>query len=594
MTLEADVQKRVDAWMQEPYDEATRQEVRSLVDAGDEKELYDRFYTDLEFGTGGLRGVMGAGTNRMNKYTVGRATQGLANYIRKTLGYDAEVSVAIAHDSRLKSDEFSRDAAEVLAANGIKTYVFDALRPTPELSFAVRYLSATAGIVVTASHNPKEYNGYKVYWSDGAQIVPPHDTGIIDEVKTIADYSEVKQTPYQDALRQGLIEAIGVEVDEAYYKAILPLSIQPDVCKSEGEKLNIVFTPLHGTGVMLVPEALNRWGFQNVKVCEAQSQPDGNFPNAPSPNPEEPQALEAAIQTAKETGGDLVLATDPDADRVGVAVRDGDEFRLLSGNQLASMLVDYVLSMRKNRGSLPPDARVVTTIVTTELITDISKKYGVPVDITLTGFKWIGEKIHQYEEAGKGKYMVGGEESYGYLIGTHARDKDAVVSSCFIAEMLADSVSKGESLPDRLNRLFKEFGIYEESQISIKFPGAEGKGKMTGIMADLRKNPPEAFVGDKVIEVTDILEDEIRELPDGKVIGQTGLPKSNVLVFRMESGSRVMARPSGTEPKIKFYFSICDKKKLPIAKDDELDKRKSALSDFHAKVREELQKMVEA
>ncbi|NQU43970.1 phospho-sugar mutase, partial [bacterium] len=448
-------------------------------------------------------------------------------------------------------------------------------------------LKASAGIVVTASHNPKEYNGYKVYWSDGAQIVPPHDKGIIECVKRISEIELVKEMDFDAAREKGLVQILGSDVDEAYLQTILRLSVQPDLCVAQGGKMKIVYTPLHGTGITLVPEALERWGFQNVVICEEQSQPDGDFPNAPSPNPEEPEALKAAIRTAEEIDADLVLATDPDADRVGIAARIGEEYRLMSGNQIASLLVEYVLGSLARAGTLPPDARVVSTVVTTDLINRIAEHYGVKTDQTLTGFKWIGEKIRLYEEAGEGTYLVGGEESYGYLIGTHARDKDAVVSACFIAEMTADSLSKGQTLFDRLNSVFRRFGIFQESLLSMKFPGAEGQERIRRIMSFLRENAPDSFGGIAVDRVIDIQRNEIREGGSGKVLEKTGLPKSNVLIFRLADGSRIAARPSGTEPKIKFYFSVCDRENLPISSDEELERRQEALKCRHQALREE-------
>ena len=593
MALEARIQQKIEQWLKPPYDPDTIAEIQNLLRAGNEKELQDRFYTELEFGTGGLRGVMGAGLNRMNRYVVGRATQGLANYILKTIGAARRHSVAIACDSRLRSAEFARVAACVLAGNGIRAYLFDALRPTPELSFAVRHFGAAAGIVITASHNPKEYNGYKAYWSDGAQVVPPHDTGIIAQVRAISDLREVRKMDYDEAVRSGMIEIIGSEVDEAYLKAILPLSIQPDLCRKVGKTMRIVYTPLHSAGISLVPEALSRWGFEHVHLCAAQREPDGNFPGAPSPNPEQPAALEAAIADARALGADLVLATDPDADRVGIAIRDADNYRLVTGNQIAALLVEYVLSSRAAAGTLPPDARVVKTIVTSELLTMIANYYGVRIDNTLTGFKWIGEKIRQYEEQGEGQYLVGGEESYGYLVGTHARDKDAVVCSCMIAEMAADSASRGETLAQRLDSVFRRFGVYQESQLSVGYPGAEGQRTIEHIMSQLRENPPREFAGIPVERVEDYAEDTVRNLATGAVIGKTNLPKSNVLIFRLAGGTQITGRPSGTEPKIKFYFSVCDRANLPIATAPELARRKLALAARHEAIRSDFQGILE-
>lgn len=587
MPLDPAIQERLEQWSDEPFDEETRKEVRALVEAGDEKELYDRFYTDLEFGTGGLRGIMGAGLNRMNRYTVARATQGLANYIKKHAGDGtASRAVAIAHDSRLRSEEFSRTAAAVLAGNGIRVYLFPELRPTPLLSFAVRYFGATAGIVVTASHNPKEYNGYKVYWDDGGQIVPPHDKGIIAEVRALEGLEAVEWGDFDAGVADGTIRLLDNEVDEAYYEAILPLSVQPDLCRRVGRDMRIVYTPLHGTGVTMVPEALERWGFQNVIVCPSQKQPDGTFPTTKSPNPEEAAALEEAIATAREHEADLVLATDPDADRVGIAVRRGENYELINGNQIATMLVEYVLSKRKEAGVLPDNAAVVKTIVTTEWIAAVAEEYGVRLDDTLTGFKYIGEKIRQFEESGEAKFQCGGEESYGYLVGTHARDKDAVVSACFIAEIAADSAAAGQSLLDRLEALSARYGLFRTSLESVKMAGSEGKRKIADLMAAFRKTPPEDLGGRPVVEMRDYLDDRIVDARTGEKTGTTDLPASNVLMFRADDGAQIVARPSGTEPKIKFYFSVCDRQDLPIGKDD-LPARRQALEARHDAVRQQ-------
>jgi phosphoglucomutase len=588
--LEQPVADHVREWTRPPFDPQTIAEIQALADAGNRKELYDRFYRDLEFGTGGLRGVMGAGLNRMNTYTEGRATQGLANYLLKTLPAGTPLSVAIAYDSRINSDVFSRDAACILAANGIRVFLFEALRPTPELSFAVRLLECSAGIVLTASHNPKEYNGYKVYWSDGGQIVPPHDDGIIAEVLAQKDFSAVRRMNYDDARVQGLVTIIGAQVDNAFIEAILPLSAKPDVCRTT--PLKIVYTPLHGTGITLVPEALNRWGFRSVAVCPSQAKPDGTFPTTPSPNPEEKAALSQAIEYARAQKADLVLATDPDADRVGIAVLHAGEFRLLSGNQIASMLVDYVIGTHAERGSLVPNAGVVKSIVTTELIAAVCERYGVRLDNVLTGFKYIGEKIRQWQESGEAQYMVGGEESYGYLVGTHARDKDAVVSCCFIAEMAADSLAQGQTLVDRIDAVYCRYGVFQESLSSMTLQGAEGQDQIARIMTTLRDHTPASFAGSPVAEVRDYERDEIRLMPDGAVTGKTNLPKSNVLVFHMANGSQIVARPSGTEPKIKFYFGVRDTEGLPIAAKD-LEARKKALTARHDALRADFTAQVE-
>ncbi len=586
--LTDDIRERAEKWASEPFDETTREEVQALLDEGNDEEIYERFYKDLEFGTGGLRGLMGAGLNRMNRYTVARATQGLANYILKAVDDETPVSVAIAYDSRNNSKEFAKEAACVLAGNKIKVFLFDDLRPTPELSFAVRLFGATSGIVITASHNPKEYNGYKVYWNDGGQIVPPHDTGIIEEVKQVNDFEKIPRLDYGKALESKFIEIIGRKVDNAFCEAILPLSIHPEVCHEYGKRLKIVYTPLHGTGITLVPEALGRWGFQKVTICEEQRQPDGDFPTTESPNPEERSALSMAIDSAKTIKANLVLATDPDADRVGIAVRNHEEYVLLSGNQIASMLVEYVLEAHYRRGSLLPEAAVIKTIVTTELIRSITDEYNVHLDETLTGFKYIGEKIKEYQESGK-VYMAGGEESYGYLVGTHARDKDAVVSCCFIAEMAADSLAKGETLVDRINNIYKKYGIFHESLLTIKLEGASGQKKIQEKIRKLREEPPKSIGGSKVVEIRDYKSREIKDAVSGKVQGQTDLPESNVLLFKTEDKSQVVVRPSGTEPKIKYYFSVRDTSNLPIQSDAELEERKKALIEKHDMLRAEFE-----
>ena len=591
--LEPTVQQRLAAWLRPPFDAEMIAELEALIEAGDERELNDRFYRDLEFGTGGLRGLMGAGCNRMNGYTVGLATQGLANHIRAEMG-SKSASAVIAFDSRLQSDAFAREAACVLAGNGIGVFLFEALRPTPELSFAVRLLEATAGIVITASHNPKEYNGYKVYWSDGGQVVPPHDEGIIDEVRRLGGMDEVRRADYEESLESGLIQLIGEKVDSAYFEAILPLSIKPHVCRQSGADLKIVYSPLHGAGGTLMPTALARWGFPNVELVKSQAEPDGTFPTVAYPNPEEEAALSEALDTARASGAHLVLATDPDADRVGVAVRHEGEYRLLTGNQTAALLVDYVLGAHAERGSLLPEAAVVKTIVTSELVAEVARGYGVRVDNVLTGFKYIGEKIRQYEETGEAVYMAGGEESYGYLVGTHARDKDAIVCSCMIAEMAADALARGQTLIDCLDAVYRRCGIFQESLMSMQLPGAEGTEQIARIMASFRETPPTEFLGAPVVEIRDYQRREVRSLRDGCTVGPTGLPESDVLLFLLEDDTRIFARPSGTEPKIKFYFGVCDRESLPIPSPGELARRKIALSERHDKVREDFAARVRA
>jgi len=592
--LAPEILEQIQKWLQPPFDEATRAEIQALVDAQNEKELYERFYQELEFGTGGLRGLMGAGLNRMNQYTVGRATQGLARYmLAHAPGKPEDLAAVIACDSRLNSDVFARETARVLAANGIRVYLFDGVRPTPELSFAVRHLRATAGIVVTASHNPKEYNGYKVYWADGGQVVPPHDIGIIAEVQAIRDFSDSKSLPFAAAVAAGKIGVIGEAVDNAYLEAILPLSVKPHICQQWGGQLRILYTPLHGSGGALAPLALRRWGFSDVRLCASQSEPDGNFPTVVSPNPEERPALARAIADAEACGAHLVLATDPDADRVGIAVLHNGEYHLLTGNQIASLIVQYILGAHAERGSLLPNAAVVKTIVTTELLAAICESYGVRLDNVLTGFKYIGEKIRQFEATGEAVYLAGGEESYGYLVGTHARDKDAVGSCCIIAELAADSLAQRQTLVDRLDAIACRFGVFQESLQSLSLAGAEGQTQIARIMSVFREQTPKEFMGVAVTEVRDYLRDEVREAATGRVLGATGLPKSNVLVFRLAGGEQIVARPSGTEPKIKFYFGVSDRQGLPIRTKEELAQRRAALSAHSDALRASFIKRVE-
>jgi phosphoglucomutase len=547
-SLEQKVRERAERWTRAPYDTETQAAVRALLADGGEA-LIDAFYMDLEFGTGGLRGLMGPGTNRMNSYTVAMATEGLARFIRKAyVARDASVpSVAIAYDSRLQSDAFAQVVAEVMAGSGIRAYLFEALRPTPELSFAVRHLGCTAGVVVTASHNPKEYNGYKVYWSDGGQIVPPQDAGILAEVRGVSDYSEVRRSPGSP-----LIVSIGAEVDEAYRATVARLRLDPELVES-GSDLAIVYTPLHGTGAVSVVPALAQAGFRNVHVVASQAQPDGRFPTVHSPNPEEGAALSAAIACAKEQGARLVMGTDPDADRVGLAVPDGTgEFRLLNGNETGALLVDYVLRASRSTGRMPARPFVAKTIVTSELIADIARHYGAEVVETLTGFKWIAEAIRLRE--GEQQFVVGGEESYGYMIGDQVRDKDAVASACLLAEC-AHVAARASDLLGELERIHRTHGAYREALVSFVKTGRSGKAEIDAQMETLRHQPPAVIAGERVVEVRDYLACQIRQLPD-QVLHPTGLPPSNVVQLRTDRGSVITARPSGTEPKIKFYFSV--------------------------------------
>ena len=538
----------------ETFDEDTKKELNNIKN--NENEIKERFYKDLEFGTAGLRGIIGAGTNRMNKYTVTKATQGLANYILKT--GKADKGVAIAFDSRNFSPEFSMWAALCLNANGIKTYRFDTLRPTPELSFAVRELGCIAGIVVTASHNPPEYNGYKVYWEDGAQIVPPVDGEIISEVNAIADYSEIKMMNLNDAISQGLYNVIGEEIDNKYLKTLQMLVLNTEEVKNFGKDLKIVYTPLHGTGNIPVQNILKELGFNNVYVVPEQELPDGNFPTVNYPNPEDPKAFALALELAKKVDADLILATDPDADRLGVYAKDSvsGEYVFFTGNMSALFIAEYELSQKKEKGILPENGAMVTTIVSSNLTTAIAKEYNVKLFEVLTGFKYIGEKIKQFEQNNSYEYVFGFEESYGCLVGTHARDKDAIVAVMKTCEAAAFYKSKGLSVVEQMENIYKKYGYYKEGQTALTFKGIEGAEKIKSIMEKLRNNPPMELAGLKVLAFRDYLLNTSNDFRTNKS-SETGLPKSNVLYFELENNSWCCVRPSGTEPKIKFYYGVC-------------------------------------
>ena len=541
-------------WLVNPYfDEATKEELKGISE--DENEIKERFYMDLEFGTAGLRGIIGAGTNRMNIYVVRRATQGLANYIAKV---DKKAQgVAIAYDSRHMSPEFAEEAALCLAANGIKAYIFESLRPTPELSFAVRHLGCVAGINVTASHNPPEYNGYKVYWEDGAQITPPHDSGIMGEVKSISDWNTVKTMDKAEAEKAGLFQVIGKEVDDAYMAELKKQVIHMDAIEKEGKNLKIVYTPLHGTGNIPVRRILKELGFENVYVVKEQELPDGDFPTVSYPNPEAAEAFELGLKLAKEVDADLVLATDPDADRLGVRVKDKNgEYHDLTGNMSGCLLANYELSQRKAvNGSLPEDGALIKTIVTTNLADAIAKGYGVNLIEVLTGFKFIGQQILGFEKSGKGSYLFGFEESYGCLIGTYARDKDAIVATMALCEAAAYYKTQGKTLWDAMIEMYEQFGYYKDAIQSVTMKGIEGLQKIQEIMNSLRQNPPAEFAGHKVVAVRDYKADTIKDLATGEV-KTTGLPNSNVLYYELTDDAWVCVRPSGTEPKVKFYYGV--------------------------------------
>jgi len=542
------------SWLDNPYfDEDTKAELKSI--AGDDKEIEDRFYTELEFGTAGLRGVIGAGMNRMNIYTVRKATQGLANYIKK-VGKEAQ-GVAIAFDSRRMSPEFADEAALCLAANGIKAYVFESLRPTPELSYAVRKLGCTAGINITASHNPPEYNGYKVYWEDGAQITPPHDKGIMDEVKAVTDFATVKTMEKEEAKKAGRYEVIGAAIDDAYIAELKKLVVHQDAIDQVKDTLKIVYTPLHGTGNIPVRRVLKELGFQNVYVVPEQEKPDGEFPTVSYPNPEAEEAFVLGLAMAKKLDADLVLATDPDADRLGVYVKDSKtgEYHSLTGNMSGCLIGDYVIGQRKEREGLPKDGAFIKSIVSTNMADAIAKYYGIQLVEVLTGFKFIGQKMLEFETKGTGTYLFGMEESYGCLTGTYARDKDAVVASMTLCEAAAYYKTQGKTLWDAMIDMYEKYGYYKDDVKAITLKGIEGLEKIQTILETLRADAPKEIGGYKVLKVRDYKKDTITDLADGKVTS-TGLPASNVLYYELEDDAWVCVRPSGTEPKVKFYYGI--------------------------------------
>ena len=549
-----DYREVYEQWLANPYfDDATKEELKNIAE--EENEIKERFYMDLEFGTAGLRGIIGAGTNRMNIYVVRRATQGLANYIAK-VGKQSQ-GVAIAYDSRHMSPEFAQEAALCLAANGIKAYIFESLRPTPELSFAVRHLGCVAGINITASHNPPEYNGYKVYWEDGAQITPPHDTGIMGEVKAISDWNTVKTMDKAQAEKAGLYEVIGQKIDDAYMEELKKQVIHQDAIEAEGKNLKIVYTPLHGTGNIPARRILKELGFENVYVVKEQELPDGAFPTVSYPNPEAAEAFELGLKLAKEVDADLILATDPDADRLGVRVKDKNgEYHDLTGNMSGCLLANYEIGQRRAvNGSLPEDGALIKTIVTSNLADAIAKGYGVDLIEVLTGFKFIGQQILGFENSGKGTYLFGFEESYGCLIGTYARDKDAIVATMALCEAAAYYKTQGKTLWDAMIEMYDQYGYYKDDIKSITLKGIEGLQKIQEIMDTLRKNPPAEFAGHKVVSARDYKKDTITDLATGEV-KPTGLPNSNVLYYDLTDDAWVCVRPSGTEPKVKFYYGV--------------------------------------
>jgi len=566
--MDTKTENKINEWLNGNYDEETKSQIQELQ-KDDGTQLEDAFYKDLEFGTGGLRGIMGVGTNRMNKYTIGMATQGYANYLKKSF---PDVKVAIAHDVRNNSRRFAEIAAEIFAANDIKVYLFDDIRPTPELSFTIRTLQCQGGVVITASHNPKEYNGYKAYWKDGGQLVPPHDKNVIDEVEKIKSLDDVKWNGKPEN-----ITLIGRDLDEKYIEMVKGLSINPDACIKEHD-LKIVYTPIHGTGIMLVPKALAAYGFDNVHIVEEQATPNGNFPTVFYPNPEEKETMSIGLKKAKEQDADILLGTDPDADRVGVGVKDNHgEWVLLNGNQTAMMVFNYIIEARKKKGIAQPNDMVIKTIVTTDIIDKIAAKNDIACYNTLTGFKWIAELIREKE--GKENYVVGGEESFGLMIGDKVRDKDAVSAVAMICEMSAVEKEKGKTLFQKLLELYVEYGFYYEKLISLTKKGMNGSKEIADMMQGYRDNPPKEIAGSKVVEFLDYQLQTNKNLATGET-KKIDLPKSNVLQFITEDGSKISARPSGTEPKIKFYFSV----NMPLKSVDDFDKTKNLLDEKIEKI----------
>ena len=544
---------KYEKWLNDScFDEATKKELEAIK--GNNKEIEDRFYKDLEFGTAGLRGVIGAGTNRMNKYTVGKATQGLANFILKEGTQNK--GVAIAYDSRHMSKEFSEETALCLNANGIKTYVFESLRPVPELSFTVRKLGCTAGVMITASHNPPEYNGYKVYWDDGAQIVPPKDKQIIDKVNAITDFSTIKTMDKKEAVEKGLYVQIGKEVDDDFVNILKSLVLNPDVIKKEQDDVTIVYTPLHGAGNVPVQRVLKELGFTHVYVVPEQEKPDGDFPTVSYPNPEDKKAFKLALELAEKVNADVVLATDPDSDRLGVYSKDENgEYVPYTGNMSALLIAEYELSQKKEKGLLPKNGAIITTIVSSNMTKDLAKEYGLTMFETLTGFKWIGEKIRQFEENNNNYvYEFGFEESYGCLISPHARDKDGISAVMALCEATAYYKSKGITLWEQMLNIYKKYGFYKEGQVSITLKGADGAEQIKAMMEKMRKNPPKKLGSYDVLEVRDYKEHTIVKADGTK--GKTDLPTSNVLYYDLNDNSWCCVRPSGTEPKIKFYMGV--------------------------------------
>ncbi|HBH07099.1 MAG TPA: phosphoglucomutase [Flavobacteriales bacterium] len=566
----SEVVQQAQKWCEAPFDAQTREETRKLIERGGEA-LEDAFYKDLEFGTGGMRGIMGVGTNRVNAYTLGMATQGLANYLHKKFKGE-EISAAIAYDCRNNSDTFARVVADVLTANGIKVYLFESLRPTPELSFAVRYLNCQSGIVLTASHNPKEYNGYKVYWKDGAQVVPPHDNGIIEEVRKV----QIEEVKFSG--REELLEIIGEEIDHLFVSEALEQGF------FEGDKsaISVAFTSLHGTSITLIPKLLKSAGFKNVHIVKEQEIPDGNFPTVESPNPEESAALKMAMELAEKTNSDLVIGTDPDADRIGIAVRNREgNLVLLNGNQTATLLTYYLLEMWKKDDLLSGNEFICQTIVTTDLLKDIADHFGVTTYTTLTGFKWIAEVIRKQE--GSRKFIGGGEESFGFMIGDFVRDKDSVTSALIICEIAAWAKAKGATIYELLLDIYQKHGLYQEDLVSLVRKGKSGSEEIASMMEGFRKRPPHFIAGIDVMQIDDYQSGQSLKVKSN-TIEEINLPSSNVIQFTLRDGSKITARPSGTEPKIKFYFSV----KTKLGSVSQYDEKVSALKDQIAVLKAEI------
>ena len=567
--------EKAQSWLQQDIDEQTRKEIEHLI-AHDPQGLEEAFYKDLSFGTGGLRGVMGVGSNRMNRYTVAMATQGLANYLKKTYPQQA-ISVAIGHDSRHNSRHFAEITARVFAGNGITAYLFAELRPTPELSFAIRTLKCQGGVVITASHNPKKYNGYKAYWSDGAQLIAPHDQNVVHEVSRISRFSQIQMTD----LNSDLIKTIGPEMDEQYRQAIVNLALDKDALQTAAQ-VKLVYTPIHGTGITMVPDTLRQMGFEQVHVVAEQAEPNGDFPTVVYPNPEEAEALTLGLQQARQQQADLLMATDPDADRVGIAIRtpQGD-YQLVNGNQMVAMMTYYILSTRQRLGLLSPDQFMVKTIVTTDLVEKICADYGITCYNTLTGFKFIAALIRKLE--GKQQFIGGGEESYGYMTSDVVRDKDAVAACALLAEMAAARQAQGSSLYELLEEIYLRYGLWHEEMVSITREGKAGQEEIAAMMQNFRNNPPASLGGATVVKILDY--QQLTELDVASGTTQPlDFPQSNVLQFITEQGDKVSARPSGTEPKIKFYFSVS----MPVASRDDIAPARQQLQERIAHIKAEL------